>query len=119
MSGHIFHIGEIAILCNLRAPGSRHNGRECEVLALPQPVDYLSPLNGKWTKAGCYKIRYLGHIWQCRPEWLRRPPLDPAYVKFRDQFAREFALDAEPPVLEPRHPSITAMLQLIGQDGAP
>lgn len=42
-------------------------------------------------------------------------PQDPAFVKFRDQFVRDFDIVTEPPVLEPRHPSIMALLEFIGQ----
>lgn len=76
MSHEKFDVGEIAIMQACQLPANE--GRECEVMELPQAVDYFAA-NGKWTYAGRYTVRCSGDEWyQVRPEQLRkrRPPQD-------------------------------------------
>lgn len=116
MSGATFHPGDPALV---------RDDPRLPIIALPY-VGTVVTVRSELTQhpdvdgLDCYRIECFDGTPALVAPWLlqKLPPSDPAYLKFRDQFVREFALDAEPPVLEPRHPAIVSMLQLIGQDGA-
>jgi hypothetical protein len=110
-----FSIGEKALL--LASPPGTTFGRVTPYFGTELTV--VSALHEAHDCEGGYAYTcttFDGRWLECIPEALQKlPPQDPAFLKFRDELVRANALDAEPPVLEPRHPAIVALLDFIGQ----
>lgn len=73
-----FSVGEIAIIHYADGPDPR-NGDEVAIIALAQAEDYVSPITGKWIKAGKLVVEYRGTCFQAYPKHFRkrRPPREP------------------------------------------
>lgn len=100
-----FHIGDIAVIVKAAPMFSRYLNTDCEIIGYGPggPCEYEIRC--------CDGFVVFGDRTCLRK---RRRPLDPAFVKFRDQLVREFAMDPTRQIRMP-HPAITSLLDLVGQ----